>query len=128
MIVVVLITQAARKSGFSVLYGDGSRPAVLQTAGITMPKAVMVMYTDRGKSVEAVERLRLAFPGVIELISWISVDLLLFALSQDAYMTCCNSFIFHRKPVHDKCLTLFALYLDPADTYICSCRGPFTLA
>lgn len=56
--------KAARKSGFSVLYGDGSRPAVLQTAGITMPKAVMVMYTDREKSVEAVERLRLAFPGI----------------------------------------------------------------
>lgn len=56
--------KAARKSGFPVLYGDGSRPAVLQTAGITMPKAVMVMYTSREKSVEAVERLRLAFPGI----------------------------------------------------------------
>lgn len=56
--------KAARKSGFSVLYGDGSRPAVLQAAGITMPKAVMVMYTDREKAVEAVERLRMAFPGI----------------------------------------------------------------
>eukprot|EP00250_Pteridium_aquilinum_P020013 c24667_g1_i1 orf=705-3422(-) len=56
--------KAARKSGFPVLYGDGSRPAVLQTAGITMPKAVMVMYTTREKAVEAVERLRLAFPGI----------------------------------------------------------------
>ncbi|MCO5612748.1 hypothetical protein L7F22_067017 [Adiantum nelumboides] len=56
--------KAARKLGFPVLYGDGSRPAVLQTAGITMPKAVMVMYTDRGKALEAVERLRLTFPGI----------------------------------------------------------------
>lgn len=66
LIMVVWKSQAARKSGFPVLYGDGSRPAVLQTAGITMPKAVMVMYTNREKSVEAVERLRLAFPGVGE--------------------------------------------------------------
>lgn len=56
--------KAARKLGFPVLYGDGSRPAVLQTAGITMPRAVMVMYTARQKGVQAVERLRLAFPGI----------------------------------------------------------------
>lgn len=56
--------KAARKLGFPVLYGDGSRPAVLHTAGITMPKAVMVMYTSRQKAVQAVERLRLAFPGI----------------------------------------------------------------
>lgn len=56
--------KAARKVGFPVLYGDGSRPAVLQTAGISMPKAVMVMYTARQKAVQAVERLRLAFPGI----------------------------------------------------------------
>lgn len=56
--------KAARKAGFPVLYGDGSRPAVLQTAGIAMPKAVMVMYTARDKAVEAVERLRLTYPGI----------------------------------------------------------------
>lgn len=59
--------QAARNLGFPVLYGDGSRPVVLQTAGISTPKAVMVMYTGRQKSVQAVERLRLAFPGVLHL-------------------------------------------------------------
>lgn len=58
------VVQAARKLGFPVLYGDGSRPVVLETAGIEQPKAVMVMYTGRQKSVHAVERLRLAFPGV----------------------------------------------------------------
>ncbi|KAG6554856.1 hypothetical protein Mapa_003439 [Marchantia paleacea] len=56
--------KAARKLGFPVLYGDGSRPMVLQTAGISTPKGVMVMYTGRQKSVQAVERLRAAYPGV----------------------------------------------------------------
>eukprot|EP00897_Mesotaenium_endlicherianum_P010874 jgi/Mesen1/9815/ME000007S09870 len=56
--------EAARKLGFRVLYGDGSRPAVLETAGITKPKAVMVMYAGTEKSVQAVERLRNAWPSV----------------------------------------------------------------
>ena len=50
--------------GFPVLYGDGSRPAVLQSAGISSPKAVMVMYAGKKRTVEAVQRLRLAFPAV----------------------------------------------------------------
>ncbi|MCO5608426.1 hypothetical protein L7F22_062636 [Adiantum nelumboides] len=62
--ILELTMMGCPKIRFPVLYGDGSRPAVLQTAGITMPKAVMVMYTDRGKAVEAVERLRLTFPGI----------------------------------------------------------------
>jgi voltage-gated potassium channel Kch len=56
--------KAACKLGFPVLYGDGSRPVVLQTAGISSPKAVMVMYTGRQKSVQSVDRLRQAFPHV----------------------------------------------------------------
>ncbi|KAJ7553953.1 hypothetical protein O6H91_06G120000 [Diphasiastrum complanatum] len=56
--------KAACKLGFPVLYGDGSLPVVLQTAGISTPKAIMVMYTGRKQAVQAVERLRLAFPGV----------------------------------------------------------------
>ncbi|XP_075475020.1 K(+) efflux antiporter 3, chloroplastic-like, partial [Primulina tabacum] len=58
------IVKASRKLGFPVLYGDGSRPAVLQSAGIGSPKAVMVMYTGKKKTSEAVQRIRLAFPGV----------------------------------------------------------------
>lgn len=54
----------ARKLGFRVLYGDGSRPAVLQTAGISRPKAVMVMYAQRSRATTAVETLRAAWPGV----------------------------------------------------------------
>ncbi|GJN35531.1 hypothetical protein PR202_gb24317 [Eleusine coracana subsp. coracana] len=51
----------ARELGFPVLYGDGSRPAVLQSASISFPKAVMVMYTGKEKTIEAVSRLRQAF-------------------------------------------------------------------
>lgn len=58
------VIKTARNLGFPVLYGDGSRPIVLQTAGITLPKAVMVMYTGKKITVESVERLRLAFPSV----------------------------------------------------------------
>ncbi|XP_024533547.1 K(+) efflux antiporter 3, chloroplastic isoform X5 [Selaginella moellendorffii] len=54
--------KVSRTLGFPVLYGDGSRPLVLQTAGVVKPKALMVMYTGRGSAVRAVERLRLAFP------------------------------------------------------------------
>ncbi|XP_024517682.1 K(+) efflux antiporter 3, chloroplastic isoform X3 [Selaginella moellendorffii] len=54
--------KVSRTLGFPVLYGDGSRPLVLQTAGVVKPKALMVMYTGRGSAVQAVERLRLAFP------------------------------------------------------------------
>ncbi|CAM8926691.1 unnamed protein product [Rhodiola kirilowii] len=58
------IVKASRKLGFPVLYGDGSRPAVLQSAGISSPKAVMIMYTGRTKTTEAVQRTRLAFPAI----------------------------------------------------------------
>ena len=57
--------QAAKKLGFPVLYGDGSRPAVLQSAGISSPKAVLIMYPDKKKTLEAVKRMRLAYPAVI---------------------------------------------------------------
>ncbi|KAK9905227.1 hypothetical protein M0R45_000421 [Rubus argutus] len=49
---------------FPILYGDGSRPAVLQSAGISLPKAVLVMYAARQTTLEAVQRLRLAFPSI----------------------------------------------------------------
>lgn len=56
--------QAARRLGFPVLYGDGARATVLQAAGISRPKAVMVMYTGKERAVHSVERLRQAWPGV----------------------------------------------------------------
>lgn len=50
--------QAAQEAGFNVLYGDGSRPKVLKTAGISRPRAVVVAYTARQRAVTAVETLR----------------------------------------------------------------------
>ncbi|XP_019421720.1 PREDICTED: K(+) efflux antiporter 3, chloroplastic isoform X2 [Lupinus angustifolius] len=58
------VVKAARKIGFPILYGDGSRPDVLQSAGINSPKAIMVMYTGKKKTIEAVQRLRLTFPAI----------------------------------------------------------------
>ncbi|KAH6833132.1 K+ efflux antiporter 3 [Perilla frutescens var. hirtella] len=58
------VVKKSRKLGFPVLYGDGSRPAVLQSAGINSPKAVMIMYTEKKKTIEAIQRIRLSFPGV----------------------------------------------------------------
>ncbi|KAK6156698.1 hypothetical protein DH2020_010946 [Rehmannia glutinosa] len=58
------VVKTSRKLGFPVLYGDGSRPAVLQSAGINSPKAVMVMYTGKKRTIEAVQRIRLAFPAI----------------------------------------------------------------
>ena len=50
------------KKGYRILYGDGSQPLVLETAGITSPKAFVVTYSDSEASFKAVERLRQAFP------------------------------------------------------------------
>ncbi|KAK4341276.1 hypothetical protein RND71_039777 [Anisodus tanguticus] len=58
------VVKASKNLGFPVLYGDGSRPAVLQSAGISSPKAVMVMYRGKERTTEAVQRIRLAFPAV----------------------------------------------------------------
>ncbi|THG08000.1 hypothetical protein TEA_029368 [Camellia sinensis var. sinensis] len=58
------VVKASRKLGFPVLYGDASRPTVLQSAGISSPKAVMVMFTGKKRTIESVQRLRLAFPAV----------------------------------------------------------------
>lgn len=58
------VVKAAKKLAFPVLYGDGSSPAVLQSAGISSPKAVLIMYPDKKKTLEAVKRMRLAYPAV----------------------------------------------------------------
>lgn len=52
------------KSGKRVLYGDGSQPKVLTTAGIEDPQAFVVTYSDSEMASKAVERLRLAYPSV----------------------------------------------------------------
>ncbi|BDA40681.1 Glutathione-regulated potassium-efflux system protein KefB [Coccomyxa sp. Obi] len=54
----------AREAGFNVLYGDASRPAVLEAAGIAEPRAIAVVYTARARSVAAVRSLREGFADV----------------------------------------------------------------
>ncbi|KAF5828963.1 Sodium/hydrogen exchanger family-domain-containing protein [Dunaliella salina] len=56
--------QAARAAGFSVVYGDGSRSAVLQAAGVNNPRAIAVCLPGRSSAHQAVESLRQAFPTV----------------------------------------------------------------
>ncbi|XP_065870634.1 K(+) efflux antiporter 3, chloroplastic [Euphorbia lathyris] len=57
------VVKESRELGFPVLYGDGSRTEVLETAGISSPKAFMIMYTGKKKTIDAVQGLRLAFPA-----------------------------------------------------------------
>ncbi|KAJ1408998.1 Sodium/hydrogen exchanger family-domain-containing protein [Ochromonadaceae sp. CCMP2298] len=52
------------KNGYRILYGDGSQPMVLATAGVTSPKAFVVTYGEPENAFKAVERLRQAFPSV----------------------------------------------------------------
>ncbi|CAM9801681.1 unnamed protein product, partial [Discosporangium mesarthrocarpum] len=50
--------------GCPIFYGDGSQPEVLRTAGFDNPKALVVTYRNNEAVLQAVERLRDAFPGV----------------------------------------------------------------
>eukprot|EP00607_Mallomonas_marina_P010758 CAMPEP_0182421836 /NCGR_PEP_ID=MMETSP1167-20130531/7354_1 /TAXON_ID=2988 /ORGANISM="Mallomonas Sp, Strain CCMP3275" /LENGTH=832 /DNA_ID=CAMNT_0024599371 /DNA_START=104 /DNA_END=2602 /DNA_ORIENTATION=+ len=52
------------RNGYSVMYGDGSEPLVLQTAGVTAPRALVVTYDDDEICTKSVQRLRYTFPGV----------------------------------------------------------------
>lgn len=52
------------KMGHRVMYGDGSQPLVLRTAGITAPRAVVVTFDDDELCLKSVARLRSAFPTV----------------------------------------------------------------
>ncbi|XP_025622212.1 K(+) efflux antiporter 3, chloroplastic isoform X1 [Arachis hypogaea] len=58
------LVNAAKKAGFPIHYGDGSHPAVLQSAGISSPKAIMVMFPGKEKTAEAVQRLRFTYPAI----------------------------------------------------------------
>ncbi|CBJ29359.1 contains similarity several bacterial glutathione-regulated potassium efflux system proteins [Ectocarpus siliculosus] len=51
------------EQGFPVFYGDGTEPEVLKTAGMGNPKAIVVTYSNKEVSNQAVERLHQAFPG-----------------------------------------------------------------
>lgn len=53
------------KNGYDILYGDGSEPNVLTTAGIDVSKtkAFVVTYTDSASCLNAVQKLRCAYPN-----------------------------------------------------------------
>ena len=58
------IVTKAYKSGERILYGDGSQPKVLVTAGIENPLAFVVTHAEPDLARESVERLRIAYPSV----------------------------------------------------------------
>ncbi|GKB91490.1 hypothetical protein Tco_0963762 [Tanacetum coccineum] len=61
LIIVAKPTEVANFDALVILgFGQMS-----QSAGISSPKAVMVMYEGRQRALKAVERIRLAFPAVI---------------------------------------------------------------
>lgn len=60
------------REGKLVLYGDGSQPGVLSTAGISTPRAFAVTYSDPELCFKAVERLRESFPTVPIFVRYVS--------------------------------------------------------
>lgn len=58
------IVMKGYREGKQVLYGDGTQPAVLNTAGIITPRAFVVTYSDREENFKATERLRQNYPSV----------------------------------------------------------------
>jgi Kef-type K+ transport system membrane component KefB len=52
------------RDGKRVLYGDGTVPQVLETAGITDPKLFIITYDNNEAVLHSVERLRQSFPNV----------------------------------------------------------------
>ena len=63
------VAEGARQSSYPVIYGDGSRPEVLEAAGITNPSAILVLYTDAERSLRAVAGLRDAYGPSIPVIA-----------------------------------------------------------
>ena len=63
------VVEGARQSSYPVIYGDGSRPEVLEAAGITNPSAILVLYTDAERSLRAVAGLRDAYGPSIPVIA-----------------------------------------------------------
>ena len=77
--------QAAQDAGFNVLYGDGSRPKVLNAAGVRSPRAVAIGYTARQRAVTAVSTLRKEYPDVPILVR--AIDMVHAAELEDAGAT-----------------------------------------
>lgn len=58
------VVMSSFREGQRVLYGDGSVPMVLETAGIDSPKLFIITYDDSEMVLNSVKRLRLSFPSV----------------------------------------------------------------
>ena len=58
-----LVVKQFRK-GKRVLYGDGTQPNVLETAGVKNPRTFIVTYSEDEENSKAVKRLRSAYPNV----------------------------------------------------------------
>mmetsp|Transcript_27448 Transcript_27448/g.69813 ORF Transcript_27448/g.69813 Transcript_27448/m.69813 type:complete len:942 (-) Transcript_27448:1022-3847(-) len=54
--------QAARSAGYKVVYGDGSRAAVLKAAGVVQPRMIAVCLPNKVNAHRAVATLRTTFP------------------------------------------------------------------
>jgi len=60
------------QGGYRVMYGDGSQPLVLRTAGVTSPRAIVLTYDDEELCAKSALRIREAFPNV-PIISRLSI-------------------------------------------------------
>lgn len=67
------------KAGKKVLYGDGSQPMVLSTAGVDSPRAFVVTYEESETCIKAVERIREAFPDIPIFARYVSPQFFCFA-------------------------------------------------
>jgi Kef-type K+ transport system membrane component KefB len=52
------------RAGKNILYGDGTQPLVLSTAGVQQPKAFIVTYDEAEMALKAVERLHESYPAI----------------------------------------------------------------
>jgi hypothetical protein len=78
------------KEGKSVLYGDGSLPLVLETAGVERPRALVVTYSSESTRFAAVQRLREAFPEVPIIARAGSEQERVVLLEAGASVVCCD--------------------------------------
>ena len=60
--------QSARQAGFPVIFGDGSRAAVLEAAGVENPRAFFVCHRNK-EQVGVVGRIRRSVPQEVKLRS-----------------------------------------------------------
>lgn len=58
-----IVMNAYRAGNRKLLYGDGSQPLILETAGINNPKAFVVTHEDLEMALKAVERIHECFPA-----------------------------------------------------------------